>query len=84
VLHAALRIVVEEFRIAADARDGLDQLDLRVAGPAEGEVQAQRRGLAEIGLVLQLGFSLNRNSGTPSLSLKKAMALWMSGTTKPI
>ena len=34
MVHAALRIVVEKFRIGADVRDGLNELDLGFAEPA--------------------------------------------------
>ena len=42
VVHAALRIVLEELRIGADAGYRADQLDLRIAAPAEGEMHGAR------------------------------------------
>src|SRR5215471_12770942 len=53
MMHTALRIVVEKFRIGAYASDRLNELDLRFAAPAESQMKPQRCRLAQICLVLK-------------------------------
>jgi hypothetical protein len=82
MVHAALRIMVKEFRMSADPGNGLNKFDLRVAAPAERQMKPKRRGFAQIGLVLKFRFFDEQKLRYAELVLEKSHALVNVGYDK--